>query len=64
MTAVKHAPIKVILTTEQIADLIYKALEDNEDDVDRIHARYAIDYTIRRLDELGLIARDAEVVDR
>jgi len=50
-------PIRVTLPRDRIADMIYQQLEDDVGDAEDIHARHAIDFAIRALDELGLIVR-------
>jgi hypothetical protein len=59
MTTTEQEPIIVTLTKDQISDLVYQQLQDDVGDVDDIHARHAIDFAIRALDELGLIVRAA-----
>lgn len=49
--------IEVRLTRTQVGDVIFQALRDTGADLETYHARWAINFAIDRLDELGLIVR-------
>jgi hypothetical protein len=53
-------PIRVTLSRDQISNLIYQQLEDEQGDVDGFHARHAITFAIDALNDLGLLVREGE----